>query len=491
MGSGSSTSEPGEPAAISATPVMPVIHESYFIPYQDAWIDDDSPFKLAEKSRRVGFTYATSYRAFKKCLVRRRFTQWVSSRDLLTAKEFVTDYLARWCALGNVVARGLAGDNVQVFGADDLKAFVVEFPMTGSRVVSLSSTPEVFAGKGGDILLDELDLHKDPGRVYDMARPCTTWGGQLEAISAYAVDGSPASVFAKLCADARGTNPMHASLHRVTLDDAIAAGFVECVNRVTGQNWTREAFRAHIRAGCRTESAFQSQYMCNPQDEGGALLGYDLIASCEVDYKTLEATIAASLKAARYFLGIDVARRKDLTCMWLAALIGDILWTAQVKTMSKALFRHQYAAAVALMDGYKVRRCCVDATGIGAQLGEDLQIKYGHRVEPIQMTHGAQMDIGIGLLPAFQDRTVRIPSDQTIREGLHKVRKEVTAANHVRLVAEHDEAGHADEFWGLALCKHAAKATGVSIPPTTFKRGRRAAIMAGRRAKRNWGDLAA
>ena len=34
---------------------------SYFLPYQEAWINDNSPLKVAEKSRRVGFTYASSY----------------------------------------------------------------------------------------------------------------------------------------------------------------------------------------------------------------------------------------------------------------------------------------------------------------------------------------------------------------------------------------------------------------------------------------------
>jgi len=69
----------------------------FFLPYQQRWILDEAPMKLAEKSRRVGFTYATSYRAVQKCLRRPRgFTQWVSSRDLLTAKEFVTDYVAKW-----------------------------------------------------------------------------------------------------------------------------------------------------------------------------------------------------------------------------------------------------------------------------------------------------------------------------------------------------------------------------------------------------------
>jgi phage FluMu gp28-like protein len=469
----------------------PVIHESYFLPYQDLWIDDDSPFKLGEKSRRVGFTYATSYRSFRKCLTRERFTQWVTSRDMLTAKELITDYIARWCRLSNVVAKGLAGDNVQVFDpAHDVRAFIVEFP-TGSRIVSLSSTPEVFAGKGGDVLIDEIDLHKDGGRVYDMARPCTTWGGQLEAISAYAVDGSPASVFARLCQDARGKNPMGAKLHRVTLDDAIAQGFVECVNKVTGSAHTRESFRALIRAGCRTEGAFQSQYMCNPQDDGGALLSYDLIRSCEVDAKELESAIRAALKTAPRYLGIDVGRRRDLTVMWLLVRIGDILWTALVKTMEKAMFRHQFAAAADLIEQNNVRRCCIDATGIGAQLGEDLHVKFASRVEPIQFNHNVQMDVGMPMLPAFQDRLVRIPADQTIREGLHKIRKITTASNNARLEAEHDESGHADEFWALALARHAADAKVSNMAPRPFTRGRRAVAMAARRANKEWGAFAA
>jgi phage FluMu gp28-like protein len=468
----------------------PVIHESYFLPYQDTWIDDESPFKLAEKSRRVGFTYATSYRCFRKCLTRQNFTQWVSSRDMLTAKEFVTDYVARWCRLGNVVAKGLAGDNVQVFDpTKDIRAFIVEFP-TGSRIVSLSSTPEVFAGKGGDVLIDELDLHQDAGRVYDMARPCTTWGGQLEAISAYAVDGSPASVFSRLCQDARGKNPMGARLHRVTLDDAIAAGFVECVNRVAGSNHTRESFRALIRAGCRTEGAFQSQYMCNPQDDGGALLSYDLIRSCEATPAEIAAALAQDKNAPAY-LGIDVARRHDLTVFWLLRRVGDVLWTNQILTLAKALFRDQYAKACEIIETNNVRRACIDATGIGAQLGEDLTIRYRNRVEAIQFNHASQVDIGMGMLPAFQDRRIRIPADQDVREDLHKVRKTTTAANQVRLEADSDEAGHADRFWACALARHAAEIKVSNVKPTVFKRGRRAAAMAARRANKEWGAFAA
>lgn len=454
----------------------------YFLPYQERWIADDAPFKLYEKSRRIGATYATSYRCVQKCLRRQGFTQWVSSRDLLTAKEFITDYVARWCRLAKIAATGLAGETPALLDPDrDIKAFVAEFPLTGSRIVSLSSTPAAFAGKGGDVLLDEVDLHADPGALVDMAMPCTMWGGQLEAVSAYAVDGSPASVFSRLCADAKAANPMRASFHRTTLLDAVDQGLVEAIVAATGKAQTREEFLATIRAKCRTESAWQSQYMCNPQDDGGALLPYALIAACEADAAALQAHRDPNAAA---YLGIDVGRKHDLTVMWLLRRVGDVLWTDQVRVFEKTLFRVQLDAAAELIRANRVARICIDSTGIGAMLAEELQLRFGeYTVEQVQFTAPVKIDLGMPLLQAFQDRAVRIPADSAIREDLHKIRKTVTAANNIRLEAESDEAGHADRFWSLALAVHAAKVPTASFMPVAFEQTRRGRAIAERRSR--------
>jgi hypothetical protein len=42
------------------------LSKDYFLPYQVAWIADDSHFKLWDKSRRIGATYAESYRAVRR-----------------------------------------------------------------------------------------------------------------------------------------------------------------------------------------------------------------------------------------------------------------------------------------------------------------------------------------------------------------------------------------------------------------------------------------
>lgn len=471
-----STIDSSVPHSAFSAPTSP-----YFLPYQDRWINDDSPFKLYEKSRRIGATYATSYRAVQKCMRRRDFTQWVSSRDILTAKEFITDYVARWVKLANVAATGLLGEVVQVVDPEThITAYVATFPLTGSRIVSLSSTPAAFAGKGGDVLLDEVDLHQDPGTLIDMAMPCITWGGQLEAVSAYRVDGSPTTVFARLCAEAKAANPMHASLHRTTIVDAVEQGLVDSINAATGRRQTRNEFLAELRARCRTEGAWQSQYMCNPQDDGGALLPYGLIGPCEVD-ATLLQTRRDPLAPA--YLGIDVGRKHDLTVFWLVRRIGDVLWTDTIQTFSKTLFREQLEAAERLIRESRVERCCIDSTGIGAMLAEYLQTEFGpYTVEAVQFTNAVKLDLGMPMLQAFQDRAVRIPADNSIREDLHKVRRTATAAGNVRLEAESDDDGHADRFWALALALHAGKAAGAPALPMAFD-NRRSRVVRDRRER--------
>ena len=131
----------------------------YFLPYQKRWILDDARMKLYAKSRRIGITYATSFRVNDKCLRKPGTVQWVTSRDEFTAREFITDYIAKWAAAANAVCRGLAGENAAVVDPlHGIRAYTAEYG-NGSRVISLSSTPEAFAGKGGDILIDEADLH--------------------------------------------------------------------------------------------------------------------------------------------------------------------------------------------------------------------------------------------------------------------------------------------------------------------------------------------
>lgn len=436
----------------------------YFLPYQRTWILDDSPMKFYEKSRRIGITYATSFRVNDKCLRRRNFTQWVTSRDELTAHEFITDYIAKWAKASNAVCRGLLGDDLQVIDPErGIRAFVATYEATGSRVVSLSSTPEAFAGKGGDVLIDEADLHKDSGRVIDMALPCTTWGGQLEVLSALSVDGGPNTPFCKMGRDIlENGNPMGWSFHRTTIVDAVEQGFVEKLNEVTGQHYTRDAWLAMMRAKCRTEEAWRTQYMIQPSSDGAALLSYELISGCEIPRSECRDSGQGLL-----FGGYDVGRKKDLGVYFELELVGDVLRQTEYRVFDRAPFRVQSEYLYSRLNNPRLARLCVDSTGMGMMLAEYAQDRFGkYRVEAVNFSGPVKAELAMPLRASFEDRTIRIASDPEIREDLHKIRKTTTAAGNVRYEGERDENGHSDRFWALALARHAK---GDSAGPCRFE----------------------
>ena len=429
----------------------------YFLPYQRRWILDDARMKLYAKSRRIGITYATSFRVNDKCLRRPGTVQWVTSRDEFTAREFITDYIAKWAAAANVVCRGLAGESAVVIDPlHGIRAYTAEYG-NRSRVISLSSTPEAFAGKGGDILIDEADLHRDSGKVIDMALSCTTWGGQLEMVSALSVDGSPESPFCRMLREAEhGANAMGWSVHRTNILDAVQEGFVERINEMTGEGPDREEWLKQMHAKCRTEDAWRTQYLIEPAEAGGALLDYGMIGACEVDAEDLRKALQEQPKAERY-AGYDVGRKKDVGVYFEVTRIGDVLWQSAYEVMEEMPFRMQADALARRLDDGRLGRLCIDATGIGMMLAEEMQERFGkYRVEDVTFTASVKSALAIPVRAAFESRGIRILADDILRHDLHKIVRSVTAAGNVRYDAGRDETGHSDRFWALALAVHAA-----------------------------------
>ena len=441
---------------------------SYFLPYQERWIDDDSTFKIAEKSRRVGFTYASSYRMFKKCMTRGAdFKQFVSSRTLDLAQEFIRDYIQKWCKLGNVVAEGMYGDNVVVVDPEkNITAFQCVFP-TGARIISLSSKPEAFAGRGGDVFLDEADLHEHSDDLIDMATPCIMWGNQLEVVSAYRVDGTKDTPFAKLVADAKRDNPQGASLHCVTIHDAVREGLVEKINEATGRNRSREEFLKEMRALVRTQAAWESQFECKVQDAGGKLLPMKILAPCEMPAEEI-AAIERRFPNAPRFAGFDIARRRHASAWseWLQ--VGVTFFLVRRETFHDMEFEAQRKFLEAQMQGRtskRITRLAMDATGLGMETAEWAAKKWPGRVDQVNLESHRRHEICMMFQDWFNASNARIPADPVLREDYQTPVLKTAANGNVRVAIPEFENGegetsHCDEFMAGVLARSAADAGG-------------------------------
>ena len=92
---------------------------SYFLPYQQRWLDDKSKIKIWEKSRRIGATYVQSYEDVRDCVNRQVPAVWFSSADESAAKEYI-DYCEQWVKLFHASAKRIG--EVVIDNEKDIKA---------------------------------------------------------------------------------------------------------------------------------------------------------------------------------------------------------------------------------------------------------------------------------------------------------------------------------------------------------------------------------
>jgi len=108
---------------------------------------------------------------------------------------------------------------------------------------------------------------------------------------------------------------------------------------------------------------------------------------------------------------------------------------------------------------------CLDQTGMGEMLAEYMKDRWQSRAEGVILSAPRKAAIAAAFKGLFEDRRIRIPDDDDLREDLHKTRKVVTAGGNVRLSADSDEAGHADRFWAGSLMKESADESSRPVTP--------------------------
>ena len=477
------------------------------LPFQAKWAADHSRLKLAEKSRQIGWTWATAYGLIRrKGADKAALDAWISSRDDIQARLFLED-CKHWAKLSQVICVDQGERAIDNAGHS---AYVLQFA-NGLRLHSMSSNPDAQAGKRGDRVLDEFALHPDPRKLYAIAYPGITWGGSLEIFSTHR--GS-ANFFADLVNEVKHKgNPKRFSFHRVTLQDALEQGFLYKLQQKLPpedqrQDMDEAAYFDFIRAGCPDEDTFQQEFCCNPSDDQSAFLSYELIQGCEYkageeqkseirdqrseirsqtgaagyltsDLRPLTSALTSDLRPLTsdladaknpLYIGVDVGRDHDLTVIWVVEKAGDTSFTRRVICLQNETFDAQETELYALLSLPQVRRVCIDETGIGRQFTERAQRRFGeYRVEGVTFTGPVKEQLAYPLRSAFEDRTVRIPNDSFIRADLRAVKKETTASGNIRFAADRGKNGHADRFWALALALEAGKTSGDSGPFYVFR----------------------
>lgn len=431
------------------------------LPYQAKWVKDTSRLKIAEKSRQIGWTWATAYGLVaRKALATAKLDAWISSRDDIQARLFLEDCKA----FAQILQLGAKDLGEQAIDEKGHTAFVLGMA-NSLRLHSMSSNPDAQAGKRGDRVLDEFALHPDPRKLYAIAYPGITWGGQIEIFSTHRGSGN---YFNGLIREIREKgNPKGWSLHRVTLQDALDAGFLYKLQGKLPEDDERQemdeaAYFDFIKRGAPDEESFQQEYMCVPADDASAFVPWELIDGCTFrEGEDWEFTLQqAGANSNGIYGGLDIGRDHDLTSFTAVEKLPGLRPVRKRIDLKGLPFSEQESI---LYPWFEVcRRVCIDRNGIGRQFAERAAQRFGeHKIEGYNFTGPSKEELAYPVRSAFEDRSIRIPfEDDALKSDIRAIRKEVTKGGATRFAADRGKNGHADRFWGLALALHAAKTAG-------------------------------
>lgn len=468
----------------------------YFMPHQVAWICDQSRMMLAEKSVRIGWTYADAFRNVRKRLRHKKRDYLFCTKDQRSAIEYMETcmkFAEIFDFARNIVSHG--EDSVRVESVDEAgKKFTEEVKFgyikfdNGSRIIAFSANPYAMAVFEGDVGLDEFAKHKQAEKLWETGQGRITWGFDAGVWSAHDGTDTLFYQFSREAAAGKG-GWTH---YRVTMEDAVAMGLVEKINETRGTNYTREQFIEDCKKRARLPEIYEQAYNCNPSGSTSAIVGWPVIEQCQKDYAiervhlekhqvtelfgTYDRDSASAREAkirsavgqmfattfARPFrsrIGFDVAAsgQGDLCCIYTdekdaAALRLASLFTC--RTDDWHVIKHVLWTFLSRLSGVQA---CGDETGLGRQICWETAAQFPGLFSGVNF-RGTKHDMGLALMNQLSETGKQFPKSQPdIAQDFYALRKLWAGGRWVFSEGRNvlNSASHCDIAWAGALSSHA------------------------------------
>jgi phage FluMu gp28-like protein len=482
------------PAVLPNTAGAPT--PAVLLPYQQRWVADKSPFKVAEKSRRTGLTWAEA------------------ADDVLTAasaraaggqnvyyiaynQDMTIEYIqacSMWARSFNRAAEEIEEGFWDESEEDKhIKTFTIRFPGSGFRIVALSSRPSNLRGRQGIIVIDEAAFHEKLGELLKAAMAMLIWGGKVRVISTHDGDVNP---FNELITDIRA-GKRRGTVHHIPFRQAVDEGLYRRVCMRLGKPWTQPEQDAWVQSVYAFYGDGAAEELdCVPSNGGGAWLSRALIEArmveapvlrweCKKGFETLpehirraecQDWIDAHLAPALLLLdpllpsgfGGDFGRSGDLSVFapWQVTKALHRLFPFLIE-LRNVPFRQQEQILFYMGDRLpRFRKAAMDARGNGQYLAEVAMQRWGAlRVEMVMLSETWYREHTAPFKAAFEDATISVPRDAEVLADLRafEVVRGVPRIPDRRTTDEDGKKRHGDAGVALLLAYDASCQDGAPI----------------------------
>lgn len=432
----------------SAAPVV-------LLGYQQRWVADDAPLKIAEKSRRIGLTWGEAADDVLIASGEGGSNVFYISATQDMALEYI-EACAMW-AKNYDLAAGEIEEGIFVDDGDkEIKSYKIDFPKSGRRIVALSSRPANLRGKQGVVVIDEAAFAPDLAGLIKAAMAMLMWGDKVRIISTHNGDDNP---FNELINEVRA-GKRGGAVHRFTFAEAVADGLFRRVCLRKGKPWSKEAedaWVADVRKFYGQDAEEELDVI--PARGGGAYLPLALIEArmapvgefvpivrmrWPVEFSLLPVTMRSAEVAEwcreylapvlatldpqrRHAFGEDFAREGDLTIIVPLEEGKDLVRRPRlVVELGGCPFAQQREILAFIVNRLpRFYFGALDATGNGAELAEFAADTWGHsRIEQVKLSDAFYLENMPRFKAALEDATLDgLPRDEQCRDDLRAIKK--------------------------------------------------------------------
>ncbi len=431
----------------------------FFFPYQKRLITDPARYVIYEKSRRIGISLAVAFKAFVRSL-KSNIPTIVCSRDMETSKLFLMD-VRKFAQAVNLSLQ------TEVIKEGDFTSERLTFP-SGATISAVSSSPDVFRGKGGHVVLDEFAFHQDQEGLYRAAMSSADWNGAtITIISTHNGEGTFFNEILKQAKD--GKNPY--KVYRTTIVDALAEGFAE---KNKGEHSTlptpEERSAAYLKNKkdlALNEKIFAQEYMCE-------VLGASNLITSEQYDKCIMRNYTPSRdkwnidldKHGSIYVAIDVGRFNDATVLYALEASEDTKQTnpklrrIYVSVLCKIIKNMPFDAQFQLLSSYlthpKVRKVLIENNGIGLQLAEQLEDAFKGKVHGYHSSSTSKATVIERFAGFVAQERISLPPDADLKEDILAMQRLISDSGKITYDGR-SSLGHCDVFIAASLALHCAE----------------------------------
>lgn len=307
---------------------------------------------------------------------------------------------------------------------------------TGGVINSLPNNPDGLRGFSSSLLLDEMAFISNADEVWQACIPfLTSPHGAEKKLQIISTPAGQSGKYYELWTKSDYYKTL------VTLEDAVKEGLEVDIDE--------------IKKTVMDEAVFRQEYMCEFLDVDTALFPYDVLRGSVWTIQPI---------GGKVYMGIDIGRTHDKTSIAILRQINGKLYLDHVESLTNKEFSYQEEYISKLIHTLNPVKVCIDATGIGANLAENLHRKFA-QVKEVKFTNDTKNEMFTMTRASMGNGELLIPNDNSLIEDMHKIRRLVSPSGNLSFNASRDDKGHADDATAVALSVYATKKQAMVFTP--------------------------